>query len=418
LAWLDRDTAPSYGVSGLDFGVIPSAGSGPAALMTLAGDELWLWHGQPDGTVSTPVKAASALGTTSASSYVAADLDGDGVPDLVLAATHGVVVLPGRADGTFAPAQVVSIADKGDDFAGVTVGDIDRDGHPDIVLRHDLGYPDFNLWVLRGLGGFAFAAPVKTAFKTAVNPLAAGRDVDGDGVPDVLVQLGREQHFALELLHEQSDGTLGTPVKLPTPSSTRTPVVTDLNHDGILDLVMGIHPLSPLSGVDGYGVLLGRGGGHFAPLAIHPDDVAFTFAVGDVDGDGIPDLVSVFSPDIDDYGLQALVRKGRGDGTFTAPHTPSFPIASVAIALADVNGDGKPDILAANRVFSVSVLPNRGDGSFISAQSAYDVDVSAAHRRVRVLAHALVGVVPRSLHFRGARLSWTAAGKRASVPLR
>ena len=119
----------------------------------------------------------------------------------------------------------------------------------------------------------------------------------------------------------------------------------DLNNDGSVDVV------STLSS------LLGNFDGTFATPAAHAASDDQTLA--DVNGDGILDLVSV-----DTAANQVSVALGVGNGLFAAPTSFATGVGPVRVLVADVNGDGKPDIVTANSSGSVSVLLGNSAGSF------------------------------------------------------
>src|SRR5262249_22349656 len=100
----------------------------------------------------------------------------------------------------------------------------------------------------------------------------------------------------------------------------------------------------------GVSVLLGLGNGTFGPRTVVAFDYPRGIAAGDVTGDGIPDLVVS-----DYYGVQVL--RGVGDGTFvSATSYPSnqYPGYPGAIPLADLNGDGRLDIAVAHRMDGIN----------------------------------------------------------------
>ena len=106
-------------------------------------------------------------------------------------------------------------------------------------------------------------------------------------------------------------------------------------------------------------VLLASGGGAFEPAVSYPVNSAADVAVGDISGDGRPDLGCACSGFVH-------VLLGNGDGTFAARTDYSINGNPISIALADFNGDGRLDAVAANQSSSTaSVLLGRGDGTFI-----------------------------------------------------
>src|SRR5262249_17803147 len=141
----------------------------------------------------------------------------------------------------------------------------------------------------------------------------------------------------------------------------------DVNGDGNLDLAVtnsGTYPDYPESSVS---VLLGNGDGTFQPctdyvVGVNPHAVT----VGDVNGDGYPDLVVANSgsyPNYTDGSLSVLL--GNGDGTFQPALTAPAGGRPVAAALGDFNGDGVLDLAVADYdSATVSVFRGHGDGSF------------------------------------------------------
>jgi hypothetical protein len=158
--------------------------------------------------------------------------------------------------------------------------------------------------------------------------------------------------------------------------------VADLNGDGKMDIAVAnaCPPRSEFCGgdYDGYvGILLGNGDGTFQPAVVYDAEGVSTdgIAVGDVNGDGIPDVV-VSNADSDTVGVFI----GNGDGTFQPVVLyDSGGAEPGTLVLADVNGDGKPDIVVANAATClgcghpslawVGVLLGNGDGTFQRAKA-------------------------------------------------
>jgi Bacterial Ig-like domain (group 3)/FG-GAP-like repeat/FG-GAP repeat len=326
-------------------------------------------------------------GGTGASSVAVADVNGDGKPDLVVAnicasstdcSTGTVAVLLGNGDGTFQTA--VTYGSGGQGATSVAVGDLNGDGKPDLAVVNGSSP---KVGVLLGNGDGTFQ-PVQTypsgGFGTSSVAIA---DVNGDGKLDLLI-VNLEEEGVAGVLLGNGDGTF-EPVRTISLQRyyPRSIAVADVNGDGKPDLVVSFFDSCPiLSGcvTGGVGVLLGNGDGTFQPVQIYNSEIygASAVAVADLNGNGRADVVVggsclTFSACLNgDLG----VLLGNGDHTFQpAVGYGSGAYNVLSVAVADVNGDGKPDLLVANECpFSdcfneavVGVLQGNGDGTFQKA---------------------------------------------------
>jgi hypothetical protein len=268
----------------------------------------------------------------------AGDVDGDGRQDLVACTTGGagaVSVLRNRGDGTFART----------DFATngavrfCALGDLDGDGLPELVLSYSL---DDRIAVLRNLGG-AFAAPV--AYASLPRPANISIvDLDGDGHLDVLAlvspsfidpRLPEVVNGSVSVYRGGGDGTLGAPVSYATGFAPQDLVVADLDGDGLLDVATGAFEDEAVAILlnDGSGALLPR---RMVPLGDGPN----ALAAGDLDGDGTIDLV------VNRSFHDVAVLRNDGHAGFAAPEL--YAISAGDLALADADGDGTLDLYDAS----------------------------------------------------------------------
>lgn len=240
----------------------------------------------------------------------------------------------------------------------VALGDVNGDGHPDLVTAN------FNsgagtISVLLGTGSGTFGA--NTEYPTGAIPqyLALG-DVNGDSRLDI-VTANPTSNSASVLLNTGA-GAFGPPTVYPTGKEPRSVALGDVNSDGRPDLV--IANTDPFSGIPStVSVRLNTGAGDFGPKTDYSTgNTPYCVALGDVNGDGRPDLITANFG----YGTNtASVLLNTGAGVF-GPKT-DYPTGggAVSVALGDVNGDGRLDIVTANlRSFAVSVLLNVGAGAF------------------------------------------------------
>jgi hypothetical protein len=201
-------------------------------------------------------------------------------------------------------------------------------------------------------------------------------DFNGDGIPDLAVadwgQIYIGNPGKLWILLGNGDGTFQAPQGYSTGITTAHVAVGDFNGDGILDVVVANSGEYLTGQGGGVAVLLGNGDGTFqAPVNYAAGSYPFSVAVADLNGDGIPDLVVTNSVSQD-----VSVLLGNGDGTFRAAiNHPVGPYSEsgnpgLAVAVMDFNGDGKPDLAVAFGG-GVRLLFGNGDGTFQTSASSY-----------------------------------------------
>jgi hypothetical protein len=338
------------------------------------GNTVSVLRGKGDGTFAAKVDYACGKGTQS---VALADVNGDGRLDLVAAnyESDTVSVLVGNGDGTLAAKVDYPV---GDGPRKVALGDLDADGKLDIVAVNMLAR---TVSVLLGLGDGTFTdgmtsptagPPSAWLDEAALGDLAALGDVNGDGKPDLIVVTSQ-----VSVMLGRGDGSFATPVGYPADywgDGIRSLALADVNGDGKPDIFAMSSTGGPVS------VLLGRGDGTFAAKADYLVGSGMNVvALGDVNGDGSLDIVV----GIDGGGMGLIgASLGAGDGTFVAVANPYYATAaSVAqVVLGDVNGDGKPDLVSVGHESSageVSVLLGTGGGAFADAVASPVGDLAA-----------------------------------------
>jgi hypothetical protein len=219
-----------------------------------------------------------------------------------------------------------------------------------------------------GVAGLAGCLPTRidTALPGGdVRGLAVG-DLDGDGRADIVVGHAPAPDGSGDLqggsaLLSQGDGTFRSKLVSLTGFAPDRLLLVDLNRDGKLDLVVSRRDAR---GIGSVRVFLGRGGADFVPAGSLEDVGApLAIAAGDLDGDGIVDLVVSSAGPV---GAPLQVHRGRGDGTFLRPDVTYAVAPSRELAVGDVSGDGKPDIVMGTPGGNVEMILNDGHGGLLA----------------------------------------------------
>jgi uncharacterized protein (TIGR03437 family) len=326
----------------------------------------------PAGTVSLPSTCYAAYLTNG-------DFTGAASPDLVtVCALGGIVVLPNTGAGTFGKPLSTSLPGPG--WIGnlllgsihPAIADFNGDGHLDIAVPiFDITTTSAGWYLLLGKGNGSFKAPAPLPFSSFVPLSLAAGDFNGDGKPDLVAGVANSAGSpSLEFAAGNGDGTFQSPTSIGLPTTIGSLIlVADVNGDGNLDVVFAgsslvTNVLSLLSpsflGESAVTVFLGDGKGGFH-MSFNATESSYGSgaALADVTLDGKLDIIQTMIQG--DYLTGGTptgaieVRPGNGDGTFQDPITMGFLAATVPtdLAVADFNGDGRPDL-------AVSALPALG----------------------------------------------------------
>jgi hypothetical protein len=350
----------------------------PRNLLSFAAPVSYNIGTQSDGFVPNAAPVNVAIG----------DFNGDGKLDMVVAhkADNTVNILLGNGNGTFQPAVSYAVGEaiEGDVF----VGDFNNDGKLDLFLPGDINSANHPI-IMLGKGDGTFGSRIDSSSFAVSGTYARGwavGDFNGDGKLDVVAttpSLSADSGGVVVLLGK-GDGTFGPGIANPPPLLHYSRWVTtgDFNGDGKLDLAVADGQGSgTATGTAELTILLGNGdgtfklGGHYAspgtPGAdnLNPEDVY----AADLNHDGKLDVI------VSDYDQNINVFMGNGDGTFRPAvgyTTGEYPRS---VSAADVNGDGKVDLVVNNvgigpggaefqkegaKPGSVAVLLGNGDGTF------------------------------------------------------
>jgi hypothetical protein len=321
---------------------------GPVDLV-LPGDSgaIYVIPGNGDGTFGAPIESSATSGD-----IVVGDLNGDGNLDVVGTDNGAILVSLGHGDRTFDPPMSFPVAPS---LGSIAIGDVDGDGHADVGVAID-DYAEVTggfVGILKGNGDGTLQAAVETPVGQSPRSLSFA-DLDGDGALDAVVEA---DGFVIVLRGTNTLVFASLTAYIADDGGVWAIAVEDLDGDGVRDVATANRGLSTL------GVLLGQGDGSLKAatgLGVHTEYGAFDFAVGDLDGDALGDLIVV--------GGGVRIFHGRGRGTFAAPELileqDDNPQGA---ATGDFDGDGRLDLAVSVSSFDlgsgVAMLLQRPDGS-------------------------------------------------------
>lgn len=290
-----------------------------------------------------------------------ADLNGDGVLDNITVGslTSSVRVNIGNGDGTFAQGSYFNLSS----VSSVSTGDFNGDGFVDFVGGNGVNAVAFQN---NGDGTFSISSSFSAA--TGITAVALA-DLDGDGKDD-LVYSDSSNRVITRL--SIGSGTFGAAATYTLSNNINTITTGDLNGDGRTDLALsyGSYP----AGAPTVAVLLANGNGSLkAPTVISSAPASFgqvrnSVKMGDLNNDGVLDILSVATQASAGSGYSYFVSIGKGDGTFfsAVSRADSFiPALGSQIELGDLNADGNLDAIVSNPTSTVTrILLGNGNGTF------------------------------------------------------
>jgi hypothetical protein len=290
-----------------------------------------------------------------AKSVAIADVNGDGKPDLIFACNSGVVVFTNLGGGifvsnaTYATGEVPESEVQDSDFVYAT--DVDGDGKPDIISANDDG--TITVLINNGSGAFFTVDSIHANWygQQQNGGNIAIADINGDGRPDLIVPFNYPFGLTVYTQAPFGGGIFSSNAFYNADMGQYGPYVVaaaDFNNDGRMDIATGNNDSTET-------VFANTGNGVLVPSQVIPQANSLLDLLAlDVDGDGNTDLLAV----VDNYpSYELLTEFNTGGGSFltNSLNTNGFintllpnTSAIYGIAVADFNGDGKPDVVLAS----------------------------------------------------------------------
>lgn len=313
-------------------------------------------------TILAPAAGSPINMNCSPGNVAAADLNKDGKPDLVVACAQQrkLTLFKGRGDGQFEAFSANGITMS---YAPheISIGDMNKDGNADLVIaNHD----SYTVQILRGDGKGNFAAsPDTLVMKKGNHAHTHGlgiADMNGDSFIDIVTANNADNDIAVMFSTSNSGYAPASGSPYPVKPSPYPLTVGDVNGDGHPDVAS----TSTHAGSRALSILLGDGKGSFrrTDIALRTASPWYV-SIGDVNNDKKPDLAITHS---ERNELSVLL--GNGNDSFTEVSGSPFNLNSSAwhVAIADINRDGHADIVAAANN-GVRIMLGDGKGNFTPA---------------------------------------------------
>jgi FG-GAP-like repeat/FG-GAP repeat len=330
-------------------------------------------------STSSPGTFAGIVNYVSSSSppsgLAVGDLTGTGSHDLVVtnlnAGTVAVFMETSPTSGAYGAAQTITVGGQPND---VQIADINGDGLPDLIIADNTGAVEYLLQNPASPGTFqpGVSLPISNPANVAEGLATRGisvavGDLNGDGLPDIAVTTfdayGDNGMVFIFFQDPTSRGTfIATPMTITTlgePSQIR---IADVNKDNSNDLVIACQGLGNNAASDadeaneGAMIILQNSGapGTFATPVVYPaSSGVISLAVGDLNGDGYPDIaMSSLYPQGSGY-IATLMQDPTAPGTFLAAALYTGLGQPVSIVIADLDNDGLPDLVTADSTSAV-----------------------------------------------------------------
>lgn len=296
--------------------------------------------GNGDGTFGANTQFNAGVGFKSLN---VTDVNNDGKPDVIGMSASGNTVYTFLGDGTgsFGAAQTMAISAN---TAGITVGDVNGDGKADIVTTtYSATASTANIYLGTGTGSYTSNGSFATDNYTTGSVSLV--DMNNDGRLDI-VAMTENPGTNMSVLLGNGNGTFQSKISTSLGGGYNDHSVGDFNRDGYQDVI--VQSLTSTK------ILLGNGNGTFQTAqtinSIAGPTNGGAFKTLDINGDGYNDIEQLSSDN------KLYISLGRGDGTFGTATGYTGNTDPRWVAIGDLNGDGVPDIVTASKTDSATKI--------------------------------------------------------------
>ncbi len=293
---------------------------------------------------------------TGARNLACADLDGDGKPELVVGkggrnADRIYIFKNVSTTGIKFNTYITIMLSEGTSSSStrrLKIHDLDKDGRPDIIMT-DQGLGNVFIFGNRSTAGnISFPSTARQVLSTPAGSLVGldVADLNNDNKPEIVCNSDKSDIYIFTNKSTAGNISMGAPQSLTISGSNLVNLkIADLDNDGDKDIVV-------TNLVNNIYVLTNNGSSgnpSFAsPKFFETGRAPWGLDIGDLNGDGLPDVV-VTTTDSNDK-LTALINRSTPNNISFLPHAIGNRDVSFNVAIADFNGDAKPDICYVNRI--------------------------------------------------------------------
>jgi hypothetical protein len=344
---------------------------------------------------TTPTFAAQQTFATGNNpvSVAIGDLNGDGRPELAVANNNSANVsvllnttVPGATTVTFATQQTFS---SGTNPVSIAIGDLNGDGRPELAVVNSNAATAAVLLNTTAPGAATLTFAPRQTFATGNEPFSVAiRDLNGDGRPDLATASFFDDTVSV-LLNTTAPGaaapTFAVQLVFDTGTRPQSVALGDFNGDGRPDVATANSGSSNVSVLLNTTALFDAAAGFAAALPFATGSFPESVVVGDLNGDGKPDIATANSSPTAISVLLNTTSQGTATPSFAAPATFATATRPFSLAIGDFNGDGRLDLafarLASN---TVSVLLNTTAPGAATPSFAAEATFSTGTRPISV----------------------------------